>query len=108
MKVTVVGAGLMGAQIGCESALGGHDGALVARDAAAVAERFERALALVREHGLATAEQVEAAAARTTARSDLAAVAACDLAVESVPENLALKAELLRAVAEASPCAVLA
>src|SRR3990170_2660695 len=108
MKVTVVGAGLMGAQIGCEYALGGHEVALVARDAAAVAERFERALALVREHGLATAGQGEAAAARTTAGSDLAAVAACDLAVESVPEDLALKAELLRAVAEASPQAVLA
>ena len=108
MKVTVVGAGLMGAQIGCEYALGGHEVALVARDAAAAEERFERSLALVREHGLATAEQAEAAAARTSAGSDLAAVAACDLAVESVPENLALKAEFLRVVAEASPRAVLA
>jgi len=108
MKVTVVGAGLMGAQIGCEYALGGHEVTLVARDAAAAAERFERALELVREHGLATPEQAEAAAARTAARAELAAVATCDLAVESVPEDLPLKAELLRVVADASPAAILA
>ena len=98
----------MGAQMGCEYALAGHDVALVARDAAAVEERLERALELVRDHGLASAERVEAARARTTVGSDLAAVAACDLAVESVPEELELKADLLRVVAEASPHAVLA
>jgi len=108
MRVTVVGAGLMGAQIGCEYALAGHEVALVAREAAAAEERFQRALELVQEHGLATPEQAEAAAARTSAGSDLAAFAACDLAVESLPEDLALKAELLRVVAEASPHAVLA
>jgi 3-hydroxybutyryl-CoA dehydrogenase len=98
----------MGAQMGCEYALAGHDVALVARDAAAVEERFEHALALVREHGLAAPDQVEAARGRATAGSDLDAVAACDLAVESVPEDLALKADLLRVVAKASPHAVLA
>ena len=108
VRVAILGAGLMGAQIGCEYALGGHDVALVARDAAAAAERFERALALVREHGLATPEQVEDAAARTKESSDLGAAAACDLAVESVPEDLALKAGLLRVIAEASPDAILA
>jgi len=108
VRVTVVGAGLMGAQMGCEYALAGHDVALVARDAAAVEERFEHALTLVREHGLAAPDQVEAARGRATAGSDLDAVAACDLAVESVPEDLALKADLLRVVAKASPHAVLA
>ena len=43
MNVLVVGAGLMGAQIGVEYALGGHDVALYARDASAVAERVQRA-----------------------------------------------------------------
>jgi len=108
MKVTVVGAGLMGTQIGCEYALGGHEVTLVARDAAAAAERFERALELVREHGLAPPGQVEGAAARTGVSTDLASVSACDLAVESVPEDLALKAGLLRVVADASPAAILA
>lgn len=108
MKVTVVGAGLMGAQIGCEYALAGHEVALVARNAAAVEARLDQALELVRQHGLAPVERVEAARARTTVGSDLAAVAACDLAVESVPEVLGLKADLLRVVAEASPKAILA
>ena len=108
MRVTVVGAGLMGAQIGCEYALAGHEVALVARDAEAVAERLDRALELVRVHGLAPVERVEAARARTTVGSDLAAAAACDVAVESVPEDLGLKADLLRVVAQASPDAILA
>src|SRR5919109_641215 len=37
MRVLVAGAGLMGSQIGCEYALGGHDVVLQARDLAAAA-----------------------------------------------------------------------
>ena len=108
MRVTVVGAGLMGAQIGCEYALGGHEVRLVARVAASARGRFERALALVEELGLVAPDRVEDARARTVAGSDLRAAAACDLAVESLPEDLGLKAELLRVVAEASPRALIA
>lgn len=108
MRVVVIGAGLMGAQMGCEYALGGHEVALVARDASAAWDRFERALALVEEHGLEASERIASARARTEAGSDLAAVAECDLAVESVPEDLELKAALFRIVAAASPHAVLA
>lgn len=53
MNVLVVGAGLMGAQIGVEYALGGHDVALYARDASAVAGRVKRAEAAAADFELA-------------------------------------------------------
>jgi 3-hydroxybutyryl-CoA dehydrogenase len=108
VNVLIVGAGLMGAQIGCEYALGGHGVTLLARNPDSARSRFERGLGTVGGHGLASAEEVEAARARVQVSSDLHDVAACDLALESLPEDLELKAELLRAVAEASPEAVLA
>ncbi len=106
MKVLIVGAGLMGAQIGCEYALGGHEVALLARDSEAAWRRFGDGLETVRAHGLASLEEVEAARARVA--SDIGELVPCDLAVESLPEDLDLKAGLLRVVAEASPAAVLA
>jgi 3-hydroxybutyryl-CoA dehydrogenase len=62
----------------------------------------------MRVHGLASTEEVEAADARAQAISDLGELGSCELAVESLPEDLDLKAELLRPVAQASPDAVLA
>jgi 3-hydroxybutyryl-CoA dehydrogenase len=108
VNVLIVGAGLMGAQIGCEYALGGHGVAFLARKPEAARSRFERGLETVRAHGLASSEAVEAARARARFTSDLDEVAACDLAVESLPENLELKARLLGPIGEASPRAVLA
>jgi 3-hydroxybutyryl-CoA dehydrogenase len=105
VRVTIVGAGLMGAQIGCEYALGGHEVTLVVRDAAAAERRVESALQLVEEHGLGETGPARDRLATTT---DLASAVACDLAVESVPEDLELKARLLREVAAGSPDAVLA
>jgi 3-hydroxybutyryl-CoA dehydrogenase len=98
----------MGAQIGCEYALGGHEVALLARNPEAAWGRFEDGLEIVRAHGLASPETVEAVRARTPVASDLRELVPCDLAVESLPEDLDLKAERLRVVAEASPEAVLA
>jgi 3-hydroxybutyryl-CoA dehydrogenase len=65
----------------------------------------DAALRLVEEHALG-----EAASARSRMRvtSSPVAGAECDLAVESVPEELELKARLLREVAAGSPEAVLA
>jgi 3-hydroxybutyryl-CoA dehydrogenase len=108
VKVLIVGAGLMGAQIGCEYALGGHRVALVARNPESARSRFEAGLETVQAHGIASAEDVETARALVQITSDLRQVADCDLAVESLPEDLDLKAELLRVVAEASSVAVLA
>jgi 3-hydroxybutyryl-CoA dehydrogenase len=109
MRVTIVGAGLMGAQIGCEYALGGHQVALVARHLDAVEARMTAAFDLLEEHGLASAAGLAAARARIAVAGSLDGDAsACDLAVESLPEQLELKAELLRRVAAASPGAILA
>ncbi len=108
MRVAVVGAGLMGAQIGCEYALGGHEVALVARNTDRVRERVEDALRLVAGLDLFSEEEAGAARGRIAVGSDLEAAAVCDVAVESVPEDMELKASLLRAVAGASPDAILA
>jgi 3-hydroxybutyryl-CoA dehydrogenase len=109
MRVSVIGAGLMGAQIGCEYAVGGHDVTLVARDTAAVGRRVDAAFRMLEEHGLATAEELGAAKSRIAIAGAVEAdAAACDLAVESLPEDLELKAALLGSLALASPEAILA
>src|SRR5207244_1763533 len=74
-------------------------------DAAAAKRRVEAALQLVDEHGLG---QTAPARDRLGVTTDLLSAVACDLAVESVPEELELKARLLREVAAASPAAILA
>jgi 3-hydroxybutyryl-CoA dehydrogenase len=97
----------MGAQIGCEYALGGHEVTLAARRPAGARERVEAALALVQEVGLFGVERVGAARERISFAAADAALE-CELAVESLPEDLELKAALLRRVAAAAPEAVLA
>jgi 3-hydroxyacyl-CoA dehydrogenase len=108
VRVTIVGAGLMGAQIGCEYALGGHDVVLHARDPHAARARAESAFALVDEHGLATPSEVEAASGRVATSGDAAEAAeAADLIVESLPEELELKAAVVgRALTAASDAIV--
>jgi 3-hydroxyacyl-CoA dehydrogenase len=109
MRVLIVGAGLMGTQIGCEYALGGHDVTLVARDTERVAERVRRAFALVEAERLAPGDAVIGARARVTIAAALEGeTARCDLAVESLPESLDVKLRLLAVVAEAAPDAILA
>jgi 3-hydroxybutyryl-CoA dehydrogenase len=108
VKVLVVGAGLMGTQIGCEYALGGHDVVLVARDPARLADRRDDTLRLVVELGLAEQAAAEAAGERLTVAASPAEAGQCDLALESVPEDLDLKAALLGEVATASPEAIIA
>jgi 3-hydroxybutyryl-CoA dehydrogenase len=108
VKVLVVGAGLMGAQIGCEYALGAHHVVLSARNPERLAERRDATLRLVSELGLAEQSAVEAAASRLTVAASPAEAGPCDLAVESMPEDLDLKVALLTEVAAASPDAILA
>jgi 3-hydroxybutyryl-CoA dehydrogenase len=109
MRITVIGAGLMGAQIGCEYALGGHDVTLVARSTRGVHERVEAAVSLLEEHRLASAAELTAARSRIAITDSPAGdLAECELAVESVPEELELKARLLGSVAAAAPGAILA
>jgi 3-hydroxybutyryl-CoA dehydrogenase len=108
MRVLVLGAGLMGAQIGCEYGLGGHRVTLVARRRERARERVEGGLALVRELGLFSPQATEDAGGRIAFAARAEEAEGFDLAVESLPEDLELKARLLRRVAGASPDAVLA
>jgi 3-hydroxyacyl-CoA dehydrogenase len=95
-RVAIVGAGLMGAQIGCEYALAGCAVQWIVRDRARAEQRVEQALALALAHGLAD----NAAVSRARASMSWGELEADDdeqpgLIVESLPEELALKAEVL-------------
>jgi 3-hydroxybutyryl-CoA dehydrogenase len=107
MNVLVLGAGLMGAQIGCEYALGGHAVTLVATNLDRLRSRAEEALETVARLELRTDSDITGARARlsfaTTVGGD-----AHDLVVESLPEDFELKTHLLREAAAISPSAILA
>lgn len=113
IRVTVVGAGAMGAQIAMVSALAGHSVVLDDVDAGAL----ERAVASLRERlagqvakGRRTAADVDAAFARLTVDPDLdRAAAGADLVVEAVVEKVEVKREVFaRLGAAAPPAAILA
>ncbi len=97
-NVAVVGAGMMGCNIGTEYAIGGHQVTLFARSA----EHAERATARVRsaldalrDGGVLDAAAAAAALGRVRTATTLPeAVAGAELIVESIPENLALKREM--------------
>ncbi|HEX9435605.1 MAG TPA: 3-hydroxyacyl-CoA dehydrogenase family protein [Candidatus Limnocylindria bacterium] len=101
----------MGAQIGAEYALAGHDVVLVTRSAAtgeAALQRAHAALRALAAHGLVAEERAAAAPSRLAAASDIAAACAGrDLVVESVAEDLNAKADVLDAAARAAPEATL-
>ena len=99
----------MGAQIGCEYALGGHEVTLAARDVQQLERRVANAVELIATYEIAAPTAVESARRRLTCVGSLGDDAlTCDLAVESLPEELELKTRLLRRVASASPAAILA
>jgi 3-hydroxybutyryl-CoA dehydrogenase len=109
LHVVVAGAGLMGAQIGVEYALGGHEVVCLARRPAGVGERVVRALDLVAAHGLASAEATEAARRRIAVVDGIELIdGEADLVVESVVEDMETKIELLRRCAARFPTAILA
>jgi 3-hydroxybutyryl-CoA dehydrogenase len=108
MDVVVVGAGLMGAQIAVEYALGGHDVTCLARHPEATTARLDETFATVERLALRNAEAVAAAKARIGVTADLEGIERCDLVVESVPEDLALKGEVLSPIAAHFPEAVIA
>jgi 3-hydroxybutyryl-CoA dehydrogenase len=106
MRVVVIGAGLMGAQIGVEYALGGHEVTLVARNATRARERADTGFGLVHKHRLAREDEIEVAHERLSVTTD-AAREGWDFVVESAPEDMDLKVELLRPLAEGSPDTIL-
>lgn len=107
VHVLMIGAGLMGAQIACEYALGGHDVSVLARRPEHATDRLDAAFELVAREQLASAQVISSAGERIRIVDTLAEALPCDLAVESVPEELELKVELLAAVARACPDAIL-
>jgi 3-hydroxybutyryl-CoA dehydrogenase len=98
----------MGAQIGCEYALGGHEVWLVARRPGAVADRVEQALAAVHRHGLHSAGDTAAARERITVAAALEEAEGADLVVESIPEDFELKAGVLGHAVSVFPAALVA
>lgn len=104
-RVGVVGAGTMGAGIALAAARAGMDVALIDRDtmmAEAGKARAAASLEAALRAGEATAQAAETALARIWPGTDLAALAGSDLVIESVPENRAVKAEVIAAAAQAA------
>jgi 3-hydroxybutyryl-CoA dehydrogenase len=109
VRVAVIGAGLMGAQIGCEYALGGHEVVLQARDVGAVRARVDAAFALLSAHGLRTqAELAQAARRVSTVDRPADAAGGAEIVVESLPEDLELKVSILQPACAAAPGAIVA
>ncbi len=108
MKVVLLGPGLMGSQIACEYALGGHDVVVLARRSNVARERIEHGFATAREHGLATAEEAEADRARISLVEDVAATEGARIIVESVVEDLVEKQAALEPVVARNPDAIVA
>jgi len=111
-RVAVVGAGLMGAQIGAEYALGGYTVTLLTRSrdsAEAAVTRAADALRFLGQNGLAEPARVEPAIARLGAATDIGlACRGAAVAVESIPERFDAKVEVLKQVAAIAPEAILA
>jgi 3-hydroxybutyryl-CoA dehydrogenase len=104
MRIAVAGAGLMGCQIACELALGGHAVELVTRNPEQARERVEAALAEASATGMFT-DAHTAKAAVTVAQG---ASPGFELALESVIEDFEVKVDVLRTLAAATPDAILA
>ncbi|WP_206599114.1 3-hydroxyacyl-CoA dehydrogenase family protein [Sphingomonas turrisvirgatae] len=101
MKVGVVGAGLMGAEIALVFALAGHE--VLLHDASA--DALERAIGRLRgvlDKGVArkfyTAKAADAALGRIVPVVDLGALADCAMVTEAVYEALDVKGDVLRAL----------
>jgi len=108
VKIVVLGPGLMGSQIACEYALGGHEVVVLARRAVVARERIESGFATAAEHGLAAAEAVAAARDLLTVGSDGDSTGGAHIIVESVVEDLVEKTAALGPVVAQNPEAIVA
>lgn len=96
-------------QIGCEYAIGGHRVNLVSRDLDALTARIDAGFQTLVDLLDKSAAAVNAARQNIWLTDSVAdAATGCDIVVESLPEDLDLKIELLREAAAASPAALLA
>ena len=100
-KVGVMGAGMMGAGIALVSAMAGMEVVLIDQKQEA-ADKGKAYTADYMDKGIkrkkATEEKKEATLARITATTDYAALAGCDLIIEAVFEDPAVKAEVTQNV----------
>ncbi len=97
--VVVVGPGLMGLGIAQVAARAGCPVRLVGRDAAAAAagrQRLQASLARQVARARLSADEADALLDRVAVAADDDAIAGCTLAIESVPEDRALKTAVLR------------
>ena len=108
MKVVVLGPGLMGSQIACEYALGGHQVVVLARRPNVAGDRIARGLDTARTHGLANDAEAAAARDRMTIADDVLATECASVIVESVIEELAAKVDALAPVIASNPEAIVA
>ncbi len=102
-KVGVLGAGMMGAGIAYSCARAGMEVVLkdVSQENADKGRAYsERLNAKAVERGRTTQEKADAVLARITATADPADLAGCDLVIEAVFEDPALKAKVFAEVAE--------
>jgi 3-hydroxyacyl-CoA dehydrogenase/enoyl-CoA hydratase/3-hydroxybutyryl-CoA epimerase len=111
-KVGILGAGMMGAGIGFVSARSGIEVVLIDRDQES-ADRGRAAIESIVDEGVkrrkVTEEQKDAILARVLATPDYSALKGCDLIVEAVFEDPALKAKVTElAEAELDDTAVFA
>jgi 3-hydroxybutyryl-CoA dehydrogenase len=98
-RVGVVGSGIMGAGIAETAAAAGFEVVIRsrARDTAdATLAKLERSVAKQVERGKRTAAEANEIGDRVTATTELGGLAACDLVIESVVEDLATKMQLFR------------
>jgi 3-hydroxybutyryl-CoA dehydrogenase len=96
-RVGVVGSGIMGSGIAEVAAKTGHEVVLRSRKqetADDMVNRLEKSLARAVDKGRMEAADRDATLARVTATSSLADLADCDLVIESVVEDLAVKKDL--------------
>lgn len=110
--VAVLGAGVMGAQIGAEYSLGGAHVTLVTRSTVSASDAVRRAhaaLDALAAYGLALPGAVAEAKSRIRGSADLAgSCAGSDLIVESLPEVLTVKAAALTLALAVAPNAIVA
>jgi 3-hydroxybutyryl-CoA dehydrogenase len=104
MNILVIGTGLMGSQIACEYAIGGHVVSVSSRDPATLSQRLGPLLDLAGRLGL-TSEPIDDVRRRISA---VGSGSGFDLVVESIPEDLALKLDVLRLLARRCEEAVIA
>jgi 3-hydroxybutyryl-CoA dehydrogenase len=100
-QVGVLGAGLMGHGIAQVAAQAGYEVVLREVDDATLAKgigKIEKQLARAVEKGKASQEDADAVRGRIQGTTDYGDLAGCDLVIEAITENLALKLEMWKEV----------